>query len=203
MTEKTGYPLCWPEGRPRTAGHMRDHSRFKTSFADARDQLIREIQLLGGSDLIFSSNIPRRNDGLPYANLKPDRNDPGIAVYFTRKKRQMCFACDRWMTVDDNMHAISMTVGALRGIARWGTGDMMEAAFRGYAALPESAGGISWWEVLGVPINASDEQIRNAYRERAMKAHPDVGGSHEEMTRINEAYKAATSQTVNTSQVNP
>jgi hypothetical protein len=196
MNEKTGFPLSWPDGRARFPMLDRRHAAFKTSFTAARNQLIREIQLLGGSDLIISSNIRRRNDGLPYADEKPVNGDAGIAVYFTRKGRQMCFACDRWLTVDDNMHAISLTVGALRGIARWGTGDMMEAAFRGYAALPERAGGVSWWDVLGVPVNASDEQITGAYRAKAMIAHPDKGGSDEAMAALNAAYRAATQQRV-------
>ena len=154
----------------------RRHARFKTSFATARGNLIREIKLLGGDNCIFSSDIPRRQDGLPYADAKPKSGDPGIAAYFNRKGKQLCFACDRYLTVDDNMHAIALTVEALRGIARWGTGDMMESAFRGYAALPERAGGSSWWETLGVPINATPEQAKEAYRLLAKKHHPDLGG---------------------------
>mgnify|MGYP001607642862 CR=1 FL=1 len=95
----------------------RRHARFKTSFATARGNLIREIKLLGGDNCIFSSDIPRRQDGLPYAAAKPTSGDPGIAAYFNRKGKQLCFACDRYLTVDDNLHAIELTVQALRGIA--------------------------------------------------------------------------------------
>lgn len=189
MSEKTGYPLCWPDARPRTDPHQRQHARFQTKFAQARNTLIREIRLLGGVDMIFSSNIPRKNNGLPYANTTPNNNDPGIAVYFNRKGKQLCFACDRYLTVDDNMHAISLTVGALRGIARWGTGDMMERSFTGYAALPERASGSAWWEVLGLTINATKEQAKEAYRILAKKHHPDAGGDAELFRRINEAWQ--------------
>jgi len=194
MNEKTAFPLCWPDGRPRTAPMNRCHARFKTSFAAARSNLLREIKLLGGSDCIFSSDIPRRQDGLPYADAKPKSGDPGIAAYFNRKGKQLCFACDRYLTVDDNMHAIALTVQALRGIARWGTGDMMESAFRGYAALPERAGGSNWWDTLGVSINATNEQAREAYRLLAKKHHPDLGGDAELFRRINEAWKQCESR---------
>lgn len=193
MNSISAYPLCWPEGRPRTAPDQRSRGRFQTSFASARNQLIDEIRRLGGTDPIFSSNIPRRADGLPYANYKPANNDPGIAVYFKRKGRQMCFACDRWQFVDDNMHAIALTVEALRGIARWGTGDMMEAAFRGYAALPQSTRR-GWWEILGVPINASLDQIKSAYRAKALTAHPDRGGTDRAMAELSAAYDEAQNQ---------
>lgn len=194
MNEKTAFPLCWPEGRPRTAPSARRHATFRTSFAKARSNLIHQISLLGGKDCIFSSDIPRRRDGLPYAGARPASGDPGIAAYFTRHGKQLCFACDRYLTVDDNMHAIALTVEALRGISRWGTGDMMEAAFRGYAALPERASGRDWWEVLGVPINASKEQARDAYRALAKQHHPDVGGNAELFREISEAWAQCESQ---------
>lgn len=188
---KTGFPLSWPDSRPRTPAHARLRAAFKTSFAVARDEALREIHLLGGTDPIFSSNIPRRNDGLPYADAKPQNGDPAIAAYFTRKGKQLCFACDKWLSVDANMHAIALTIGALRGIARWGTGDMMEAAFRGFAALPApgESGASSWWNVLGVPINATAEQVREAYRVLVFKHHPDKGGDAELFRRVQQAFE--------------
>lgn len=184
----SAFPLCWPDRRPRTPPQSRKHGRFKTSFSRARDHLINEIRRLGGTNPIFSSNIPRRKDGLPYADLNPKNGDPGIAAYFTRKGKQLCFACDCYLTVDDNMHAITLTVAALRGIARWGTGDMMEAAFRGFTALPENAGS-SWWETLGVCVNATPDQVKESYRALIKKHHPDVGGDSEKFREIHEAYQ--------------
>lgn len=175
VKEKTGFPLCWPAGRPRTLSYQRRHARFKTNFGTARDRLIAEIRRLGGTDMIFSSDIPRKNDGMPFADHKPKSGDTGIAVYFKRKGKELCFACDCYLTVDDNMHAICLTVEALRGIARWGTGDMMEAAFTGFAALPApgQSSGDSWWTVLGIAVNASLEQAKDAYRALVKKYHPD------------------------------
>jgi hypothetical protein len=188
--EKTGYPLCWPDGRVRTPVATRRHARFKTSFATARDRVIGEIRRIGGTELIISSDIPRRNDGLPYADAKPKSGDHGIAVYFTRNGRQLCFACDQYLTVDDNLHAICLTVEALRGIARWGTGDMMERAFTGFAALPERSSGLDPWKTLGVALNATEEQVTEAFRALAKKYHPDIPGtgSNTKFAEIREAH---------------
>lgn len=48
----------------------------------------------------------------------------------------MCFACEKWQDVYGNIYAIGKTIEALRGIERWGTGDMVEQAFTGFVALP-------------------------------------------------------------------
>ncbi len=158
-------------------------------FASARDNCIAEIRRLGGTDIIISTNLKLRRDGLPESiNWGKTIPDPGVAVYFKRNGKQMCFACDCWAHVQDNMHAIALTISALRGIARWGTGDMMEAAFRGFTAIPERAGS-SWWETLGVSVNASEEQIKEAYRLLVKKHHPDAGGESEMFRRVQEAYQ--------------
>ena len=45
--------------------------------------------------------------------------------------------------------------------------------------------------VLGVPLDASLPQIRAARRRLAVTAHPDRGGSEEEMKVVNAAFEAA------------
>ncbi len=187
MNDPEAFPLCWPAGRPRSVLYARKTARFQTTFGKARDQVLREIRQLGGINPIISSNIPLLRNGLPSASARIVVGDGGIAVYFTRKKRQLCFACDNWITVDDNMHAIGLTISALRGIARWGTGDMMEAAFTGFAALPEKTAD-AWWIVLGVDHNSTVEQVRSAYTALAKRSHPDTGGSSEDFIRVQSAW---------------
>lgn len=197
MTPKEAFPLTWPEHWPRTARERIQQSRFGTwakpvTMAKACQLLYDELRRLGVSDIIVSSNVRVRLDGLPMSG-QAQPNDKGIAVYFKFKGRQTVFACDKWHRVEDNLYAVAKHVEALRGQHRWGVGSI-DQAFRGYQALPERSGGSAWWEVLGVAINASEEQITNAYRAKAKLAHPDTGGSHEKMTALNDAYRVACSQ---------
>jgi hypothetical protein len=188
------YPLYWPPGRPRTSAHLREPARFDMSLARARDEVIRQVEMLCGryewmrreANIIISTNLQLRRDGFPLASQRqPD--DVGVAVYFNYKKQQVCFACDRWNKIEDNMQAIAKTIDALRGVARWGTGDMMEAAFKGFTAL--SGPSSDWWYVLNVPQNASVEDVLAAYRELRSKHHPDRGGDSAEFQRVQQAYE--------------
>jgi len=140
---------------------------------------------------VLSSNLALRNDGLPYANQRQP-SDPGAAVYFQRRGKSLVFACDRWDKVEHNLRAIAKTIEALRGIERWGSSDLMERAFNGFEALPAPE---QWWQVLGVGQGAGRDEISRAYRDKARAAHPDQGGSHAAMARLNAARDQALSAT--------
>lgn len=189
------YPLQWPIGRPRV--NRRERSRFNVSLAKARDKLFNELRLMGAKLPVLSTNINLRRDGLPYAN-QPEPDDPGVAIYFGWKGKQVAFACDRWDRVRDNVQAVCHTIEALRGINRWGTGDMVEAAFSGFEALP-APGMVTprpWWSVLGfssndVALARGREFIEGIYRQKAKDVHPDTGGSNDQMSELNAAISQA------------
>ncbi len=189
MTDRIdAYPLCWPAGRPRTK--YPERARFDTTQDSAQRNLLWELERLGAKDVVISTNIPLRRDGLPYANYRTP-HDQGVAVYFTYKGQQVCFACDRWDKIGDNMQAIRKTIEALRGIARWGTGDMMQAAFTGFTALPPPITN-DWRTMLGLGGAATLEEAERAYRERAKADHPDMpGGSAAKMAALNAAIAEA------------
>jgi hypothetical protein len=47
------------------------------------------------------------------------------------------------------------------------------------------------FEILGINSEADDVEIRRAWKEKAAKLHPDVGGTHNDMIRLNDALKVA------------
>ena len=184
MTQR--YPLTWPPGRPRTPDWKRRPSPFKTTPAKASAYLEEELRRLGARNVIISSNLKLRQDGYPYAQ-QPRNADEGIAVYFSRKGRDMAFACDTFAKREDNMHAIAKTIDALRGIERWGSSDMMEQAFTGFTALPAPAQP-RWWVDLGVPADAPSEVVEKAYRQLRAVHHPDRGGDADSFRAVQAAW---------------
>jgi hypothetical protein len=198
MSEQTAFPLSWPERWPRTAAHQRRTSPFKRatssvarlhSMEEVRRELAVELQRLGGTREILSTNVKLRLDGLPYSGQAPPA-DPGAAVYFELKKKPVSLACDKWNRVEDNIWAIVKHIESIRGQERWGVGSV-EQAFRGYMALPGigESGASDWWKTLGVTINATPEQVKDAYFLLVKKHHPDRGGDPELFLRLQQAYE--------------
>lgn len=187
------YPLSWPAGQPRSVN--RYDAAFKVDLASARDELLREVGLLGTRNVILSTNCPVRLDGIPYADPAEPR-DPGVAVYFDRRTRQewkpFVIACDHYRKVKWNLRAVGVTVEALRSIQRHGASSMLEQAFTGFAALPPKLADRPWWEVLGVSQYISPDELRSIYLDMVKENHPDRGGDSARMVEINKAYALAT-----------
>lgn len=151
------------------------------------------------SHIVVTSNLPTRNDGLPYASGRAD--DPAIAVWFVRGGRELVIACDRWLTPGENMRSIAKSVAALRGLVRWGSSQIVDHAFAGFAALPAGTPDFEpvrhWRETFdvesfdGLPKDALWAIVRDRYKRLALDAHPDRGGSESKIAALNAAYAEA------------
>lgn len=193
MTE--AYPLQWPEGWPRTSIHRRGSSRFGKNLGfNQIKELQNELRLLGARNVVISSNVPVRNDGLPYASESKRRyDDPGVAVYFTLKGKPLSMARDKYWTPWENIRSLVLTIDGLRSMERHGGSTMMDRAFSGFTALPKPSGA-NWWEVLKLPRSGNAptrETIIARHRELARQRHPDVGGSDHQMAELNRARDQA------------
>lgn len=188
QVDQRAFPLYWPEGAPRTESWKRRRAPFKTMLGTARENLVRELKLLGAGNKVISTNLPLRPDGL-FRIYDGKLEDPGVAVYFRHDRADRAMCCDRWDTLAANIQAIAKTIEALRGIERWGSGDMVARAFAGFASLPAPA--TDWRAVFGGYEAHGLAAVRSRYKALALEAHPDRGGSTEQMARLNAAMEAA------------
>lgn len=211
------YPLSWPIGWKRTPRHQRQRASFSASgsrtydlgngqtrtertsraltVADALKRVSAELGRLGATHEILSTNVVLRIDGLPRSG-QPEPDDPGAAVYFRLKGQPRCLACDKWHRVADNIAAIAQHIDALRRIDRYGVGTM-EQAFAGYAALPANTAA-NWRDVFGFPDGTRPTwaDVEDRFRNAARSAHPDAGGTQEQMARLTEAKAFARKELV-------
>lgn len=183
-------PLQWPADWSRTSSRSRSRSRFSVGMHKAVTTLRRELALLGATNVVITSDLPYKGNGDPYSNARV--SDPGVAVWFVHNGTERVIACDRWDIAGDNIHAICLTVAALRGIDRWGASDMVTRAFAGFAALPAPPQD-DWRAILGITQADKDTLVmaRVKHRNLMKAAHPDAGGSHERAVELNRALQDA------------
>jgi hypothetical protein len=198
VSERKSYPLSWPEGWKRTTS--RKFGQFRTgnrwiSVNDATRRVLNEFRhmQISADDIIVSTNVPLRLDGMPRSDQEPA--DPGVAIYWQTKKHGMrCIATDRYQHVADNLAAIAATLEAMRAIERHGGAQIIERAFLGFAALPETATQ-PWREVLGIApeITPTPDLVQSRYRALVKLHHPDITGDKEseDFQRIVQARDAA------------
>lgn len=183
-------PLKWPDGWKRGQS-FKGNSTFKSTYDRTMRRFYREMELLGASSVVVSSNIALRLDGQPRGDIARMRiADPGVAIYFMLKGKQMVMARDAYDTVMDNFHSLVLAIEALRAMERHGGAAMMERAFDGFAALPDQS---AWRTILGFK---RDDQVTLAqaeanYRQGAKLLHADAGGDHEAMIKLNAAIEQA------------
>lgn len=197
ITLGEAFPLDWPVGYPRT--RARSRAPYKAMAGRARDQVLRELRLMGVPDwnVIISTDCPISQRTSQFLVQRGEPADPGVAVYFRKKEKPYVLACDRWDRVADNLRAIALTIEAMRGMDRWGVSEMLERVFQGFTALPAPDSPKPkrpWWEILGLDPDCSIEEIEARWRNLAREAHPDRGGSNERMTALNLAVAAARSE---------
>lgn len=192
MDNDLAFPLSWPLGYKRTM--FRVSSKFKQSM-DASQRFLRdEVHRLGGVSLVVSTNLPIRADGGIYSTYL-DRliDDPGVAIFFKFKGKDVTMCCDQYRRVWENIYALGKGIEALRGMDRWGVSEFLERAFTGFTALPPAPSSLTWYQILEVPEKAAAPVIKESYRQLVKAYHPDNSstGNAEKFIRIQGAYQEA------------
>ena len=193
----TAHPLTWPEGWERSPSqeHARftrktgSHSRRNVTISEATRFVMGELERMGIDDwnVIISSNLKLRQDGLPISGQR-DPDDNGVSVWWKTKGTQKVIAIDKYYRAADNLYAIGKTIEALRGIERWGSGEILERTFTGFTAVTYQPD--DWRATLDY-YGESLSECKAKYREKIRKAHPDSGGTDAEAARVNAAWEAA------------
>ncbi len=211
------YPLHWPMGRERTPADDRKRAKFgrkgdsgygswqckkSLTISQALDRLMSQIMAftrhghawrIHPDHVVVSTDVRTRNDGLPYSNAR-EPDDSGVAVYFELDGEPHCLPCDAWDRVADNIAAIAAHLEAMRGMERWGVGDL-KTVFAGFKALPSSTAITTMnrrqaaeWLARQAGIRdvafESDQAVDVAYKRAAMNLHPDRGGNAEDFALL-------------------
>ncbi|QGJ87310.1 DnaJ-like chaperonin [Gordonia phage Wocket] len=121
----------------------RERSPFSAPWRSTLDLLERELSHLSSDPrrLVAPSVLQIamreqdfRNDGMPRANARPDH--PGVILSIEAKyKGSLAFPCDKFLTWQDNLRAIALSLVALRKLDRYGITPNAEQ-YTGWKQLP-------------------------------------------------------------------
>jgi hypothetical protein len=183
LEQVTEARLCWPESKPRAAQRA-DGSPFKfQEAAKATTGIGYERERWGIRRYILSRNNQRIFAG-----------DPAAALWWVDRRGELrVLACDKYNKLADNLHAIELTLEAMRALERWGAYTAEQAAEGARLALPAPATepAADWRKLLGsVSGLADDKQLvlcEHAYRAMSREA----AGNEARQRTLNLAIEAA------------
>lgn len=196
MELKTEYPLTWPLGYARSA--TRQEGQFKQDLASSTKELRRQLELLGAENVLISSNNPlgtwQSAKSISDAERKAAR-DPGAAVYFRRKKKDLVLACDSFDKVWKNIYAIALIIDGIRRSERYNIPGFLDNVFSGFQKLLPGSYKDPWL-LLGVKEYSSDAEIDAAYKDKARRFNEagtepnpdmmrDINWARDEAKRLN------------------
>lgn len=183
--------LDWPPEFERTDPDRREPcpNGFRVTRSEAFDNILSELDTWDATDVQLDTGAEHqtRNPNKPYANASYD--DPGVVVRFTKDGDEMAAACDRWDNPRDNAQDLYYYLHETRMQEQRGTVTAQSEYDK--LRLPSgddaTAADPPAHHVLGVDRDATDGEIRDAYRERVKETHADQGGDSEAFKLVQRA----------------
>lgn len=193
--DRTAGEVDWVDFAERTPEERRERtSKFDVPTGRAIREVEKELERIGVDDWRLSTAAPhRQKDGRPYANANPD--DPVAVVRWTMDGAQYAVACDQYTKMRDNIRAVGLYLREKRKMdnrpVKTGQSEFATARLPGEEAYGGREDAVAVepepHEVLDVAPDAPESVIKAAARQKKKKAHPDQGGSTEELKRVTEA----------------
>lgn len=162
-------------------------SPFKATYQDTLELLDKELRMLRVRQAFIQIDLPAskfRLDGLPYADARPA--SPGAILCFHCRFGDLKYATDVFSDWHCNLRAIALGLEALRKVDRYGitkrgeqyTGFKQLAASAGPARTSQTAAEFiaKYSDFTADQLMADHCPICTAYRQAAIKLHPDKGG---------------------------
>lgn len=130
----------------------------------------------------WETNYPR---GARLEGFSQSEQDRTVTLRYKKNGREVTLKMGNQARAADNLRVLLLAIESIRLNEKRGIGEVLESAYLQLAA-PEV---FDPYQILGVFRDAPIEVAEAAYKARAIKAHPDHGGSQEEMTRLNKAIE--------------
>ena len=128
----------------------------------------------------WDTNYPR---GARLEGRRQGEADRTVTLTYKKDGKTVLLSMNRQDRAVDNLRVLFLAIESMRLNERRGIGEVLQSAYAQLQA-PEV---FNPYEVLGVYSNQPIEVIEAAYKAKVKSAHPDAGGSDEEMQKLNRA----------------
>jgi hypothetical protein len=192
-------PWTAPETYPRKSAYI-----FRAGWHETLRLLSDEIDYLDAGRVIIQVDVEdsdiRLDGGL---RTRARIMHPGVVISFDSKYGPLRYATDAYETVGGregwraNVRAITLALGALRAVDRYGVTKRGEQ-YTGWTALPAGSSGalqifasaddaLAWMRSVAAAESIQVESPHAMYRTLARRLHPDSGGSPDLWERLDVA----------------
>lgn len=189
-------PLHWPNTKDATRPMMRSLNSsypLNLTLREALAYLEDEVKELAPQAAILYSNIEHLNNERMRRKINPE---PGVTLELKVANKNYYIACDRWVSIEQNLYSLHLGIRAIRNLVKWGLADL-DVAMHGFAAIKQriesqdnsdsEAEFEEWMVQLGLGPTATLEDAQAVYRRRA-KALAD---NTDELIKLNNAMDEA------------
>jgi len=169
--------LNWPEEFERTPPEQRETvTKFSKTYRETKSDLKTEMKRLGVESWTMD-------------DVSGSSTDPGVVVRWRKDGTDYAVACDAYARKTSNLRATYLWLNETRmrnqRPVETGQDDLAAAALPGGEEPVEGA--VPPHVILEVPPDAGDEEVQQAFREKAKETHSDMGGSNKQFKRVKSA----------------
>lgn len=165
--------------------------RFSAQESTVTKELVNTMKKMGAQNLKVNKDLMGESNQ--------------VEIVFDRSGKRYVFRCNTYENVNDNYRAAQLCIEYLfRALESYGVSNSEESLFNkvfdnfflGFEATPDDSvmyleNQTEWYQVLGVPQNATKRDVISAFKSLAKVHHPDVGGDAETFKKLRNAYDEA------------
>lgn len=150
------------------------------SWSATNNDLQIEFDRWGVKD--WETNYPK---GARFEGYNQSETDRTVTIRYVKNGKEVKLTMGKQRRAIDNLRVLFLAIESMRLNEKRGIGEILESAY-----LQLSSGQTlkkTPWEILEIYPGSPIQIAEAAYKVKALKVHPDVGGSESQMQELSEA----------------
>lgn len=155
----------------------------KKSWSGTMNDLANEFRMWNISSNDWDVNYPK---GARLEGFKQSETDRTVILDYKKDDKNIRLVMGAQARAVDNLRVLFLAIESMRLNEKRGIGELLKSAYLQIAGPVRQR---NPWEVLAIFPGSPLPIAEAAYKVKAITAHPDSGGSEEQMKELNEAIE--------------